>query len=242
MEQLLKIPTSNNKVIYGRLRGSQDNPLVIFVHGLGGRMDQHIYYNGARFLEKNGISSFRFNLYAWEKDARKLGECTLETHSYDLDIVVDYFRKNGVKKIFVVGHSFGGPTILLSKNKDFDGIILWDPSFAYPKSFEGAQYIDSLDMYKVTWEFDVLIGKDMVEEGKTLREKEEQAIKEITIPIKIINAGNSWLAEAGKRYFELTKGPKERVVIDKASHGFDEDGVEEKLLQETLSWIQKYSL
>lgn len=241
MEQLLKISTSDKKVIYGRLRGSVDKPLVVFVHGLGGRMDQHIFYNGARFLEKNGVSSFRFNLYSWEKDARKLSECTLETHSYDLDRVIEYFRKKGTKKIFVVGHSFGGPTILLSKKKDFDGVILWDPSYGDPLSFENPKYVPSLGMYKVTWEFDVLINKAMIEEAKTLKEREEKEIRKLSVPIKIITAEEGWLTEGGKKYYQLANEPKEYVVIESAKHTFDEDGVEDKLLKETLGWIKKNS-
>lgn len=241
MEKVLKIPTSYHKVIYGRLRGSLDQPLVVFVHGLGGLMDQHIYYNGSRFLEAHNISSFRFNLYGWEKDARKLTDCTLETHSNDLDKVIAHFRNKDVKKIFVVGHSFGGPTILLSKNKGFDGVILWDPSYGYPMSFKGAKYINSLKVYRTTWNFDVLISKKMIKESKTLKEKEEKVIKELDIPIKIINAGNSFLLEGGKRYYELANEPKDRVIINGADHTFNEDGVEEKLFKETLEWVKKYT-
>src|SRR3972149_9307131 len=190
METNLKIPTQDGKMIYARLRGPISQTLVVFVHGLGGRMDQHIFYNGARFLEKHHISSLRFNLYSWEKNARNLSDCTIETHSNDLDTVISYLRKQGAKKIFVVGHSFGGPTILLSKNKDFEGIILWDPSYAEPLSFKDAEYVDCLDMYKDKWEFEILFNKAMVEEEKTLKEKEEAAIQEIKVPIKIISAGD----------------------------------------------------
>lgn len=241
MESNLKILTPDGKVIYGKLRGPLSQTLAIFVHGLGGRMDQHIYYNGARFLEKRNISSFRFNLYSWEKDARNLSNCTIEMHSKDLDTVIDYFRKQGAKKIFVIGHSFGGPTILLSKNKDYDGVILWDPSYAEPLSFKDAKYIESLDMYKGKWEFEILFNKEMVEEAKTLKEREEKATQQIKVPIEIITAGNGFLIDGGKRYFELANEPKEHVILEGAGHGFDEDGIEEKLFNETLSWIKKYS-
>ena len=241
MEELIKIPTSNNQNIYGRLRGSLNKTVIVFVHGLGGLMDQHIYYNGARFFEENGISSFRFNLYGWEKDARKLTECTLKTHSYDLDRVITYFRKGSAKKIIVVGHSFGGPTILLSKNKDFDVIVLWDPSYGYPYSFEKVEYVKALNMYKATWNFEALISKEMLQEAKTLKDREDKVMSKIAIPIKIINGEDSFLAWAGEKYFKLANKPKERVVIKGAGHTFDEDGVEEKLLQETLEWIKKYT-
>ena len=241
MEKLLKVPTSDNKVIYGRLRGPLSQPLVIFVHGLGGIMNQHIYYNGARFLERNGISSFRLNLYGWEKDARNLIECTIDTHSYDLDKVVEYFRKKGVKKIFVVGHSFGGPTILLSKDKNFDGVILWDPSYDTPKSFEEFEYLPALDMYRVRWGIDVLIGKKMFEAKSKLRDREEKGIQKIAVPIKIITAGRGFLVWGGKRYYTLANEPKAHVVIKNADHLFDEDGAEEKLFEETIIWIKRFT-
>lgn len=241
MESNLKVPTPDGKVIYGRLRGPLNQILVVFVHGLGGRMDQHIYYNGARFLEKHHISSFRFNLYSWEDNARNLSDCTIKTHSSDLDTVIDYFRKQGVKKIFVVGHSFGGSTILLSKNKNFDGVVLWDPSYAEPLSFKDADYVESLDMYKGKWEFEILFNKDMVEEEKSLKDREEKAIQEIKVPIKIITAGNGFLKEGGRRYYQLANEPKAYVVLEGAGHTFDEDGIEEKLFEETLSWINSHS-
>lgn len=43
------------KNIYGVLRGgSLSKPLIIFVHGLSGYKNEHIYYNGSRFFEKHG--------------------------------------------------------------------------------------------------------------------------------------------------------------------------------------------
>lgn len=241
MESNLKIPTQDGKTIYGRLRGSINQTLVVFVHGLGGRMDQHIFYNGARFLEKHGISSFRFNLYSWEKNARNLSDCTIETHSNDLDTVIKFCRNQGAKKIFVIGHSFGGPTILLSKDRDFDGVILWDPSYAKPLSFKDAEYVDCLDMYKARWEFEILLNKAMIEEEKTLKRREEAATQEIKVPIKVITAGKGLLIEGGKRYFELANEPKEHVILEGVGHTFDEDGAEERLFEETLSWINKFT-
>lgn len=71
---------------------------------------------------------------------------------------------------------------------------MWDPSYGKPLSFRGAKYIDCLDRYKSKWEFEILLNKTMVAEEETLQEKEEAAIKEITVPIKIISAGNSYFS------------------------------------------------
>lgn len=241
MESNVQIPTPDGKTIYGRLRGEINNPTVVFVHGLGGVMDQHIYFNGARFLEKSGISSFRFGLYGWDENARSLSECTLGTHCSDLELVIDYLRDKGGKTIFAVGHSFGGPTILLSQERTYSGIILWDPSYDYPLSFKEAQYVKSLDAYIIRWNMDIVINKGMIKEASTLKEREEKAIKELRVPIKIINADDSHLVSGGKRYFELASDPKAHVILSNSGHTFDADGAEEKLFQETLSWVTKFS-
>ena len=99
MEKQIKIPIANKKYIYGTLRGSLKNPLLVFVHGFTGYKDEHIFFNGARFFEKKGFSTFRFDLYNWNKDARKLEDCTLSLHGEDLDTVIKYLRKKRVGKI-----------------------------------------------------------------------------------------------------------------------------------------------
>src|SRR3989344_1297461 len=123
MEKEIKIKTSDGKYIYGVLRlpnsGTllRERPLIIFVHGLTGHKNEHIFFNSARFFANRDWPSFRFDLYGDEKYSRHLQNCTLDTHAKDLDQVIDYFKNRGVKKVFVVGHSYGGLTILKSKKK-----------------------------------------------------------------------------------------------------------------------------
>lgn len=235
MEKELKISVGNNKFTYGILRGSLKNPLIIFVHGFTGHKNEHQFFNAARFFEK-GFSSFRFDLYSWKEDARKLWECTLTLHAKDLDSVIKYFREKGVKEIIVVGHSFGGLTILLSKNKDFNKAILWDPSHN-PDAVTESEYVKDLDLYYKTWDtsFGFTLGKEMYEENKKL--KPFELIAQLGKPVKIINAGAGELIEGGKEYFNSAKEPKALAVIPGATHCFDEYGTEEKLFEETLAWI-----
>ena len=237
MEKQIKIPIENKKFIYGVLRGSLDKPLVIFVHGFTGDRNEHQFFNGARFFNRHGFSSFRFNLYDWKKDARKLEECTLSLHGQDLDTVVEHFRKEGVKKIFVIGHSFGGLTGLLSKKKDFDAAVLWDPSDDQTSVIK-ARYVKELDKYYVTYDssYGFTISKEMYEENKKLRPSE--LIKKIHVPIEIIVAGSGILVEGGKKYSQTANEPKALAIIPGATHCFDEDGTEEKLFEETLKWFK----
>lgn len=147
-EKELTIPIPGTKLkIYAKQYGGLNNPVVIFVHGLTGHMDEHLFYNGARYFYRRGIPSIRFNLYDWQKSARKLTNCTLNTHAYDLNVVIDYLRKRKVNKIVTIGHSYGGPTILLAHHNTIDAIALWDPS--YEDLFKGAKYIKELDAYRI---------------------------------------------------------------------------------------------
>jgi hypothetical protein len=84
-------------------------------------------YLAARYLFEKGISSLRLFMYDFSPNTRNLLDCTLETHVEDFDAVIAELRNRGGKKIFGVGHSFGGITILRSDSK-LDGAVLWDPT------------------------------------------------------------------------------------------------------------------
>lgn len=237
MEHQIKIPIENKKHIYGTLRGSLNNPLIIFVHGLGGFKDEHIHFNGSRFFNKHGFATFRFNLYGYEKDARKLQDCTLSIHAKDLDTVIEHFRKQNVNKIYVVGHSYGGPTILLSKNKDYNKVVLWDPSID-PTGIIRDEFkkLEGTDMYYADWGLGVIFGKKMAREDKFVKPLE--LAREIHVPIKFIFAGRGELKEEERNaYFDAANEPKDKIVIKDATHNFHEEGVEEQLFHETLKWF-----
>ncbi len=239
MEKEIVIPLGENKNLRGILRGKTTSPLIIFVHGFTGHKNEHQFFNAARFFEKKGFSSFRFDLYSWRKDARKLEECTLSLHGKDLDSVIDYFRKEGIKKLFVVGHSFGGVTVLLSRKKNFDVAVLWD-STGDADVHINAKFIPQLNRYYFDeWAYGFTIGKDFYEENNN-KLKPSKLIKKIDVPIKIITAGAGELAVDNKKLFENANKPKEFAIIPNATHCFDEDGTEEKLFEETFDWLKKF--
>nr|MBI5455799.1 alpha/beta fold hydrolase [Candidatus Levybacteria bacterium] len=236
MEEDIKIPLGQGKFAYGTLRTKSISSLIIFVHGFTGHKNEHIFFNGARFFEKHNLASFRFDLYAEAKDARKLNDSTLTLHAKDLDTVVDYFKKR-YAKIFVAGHSFGGITVLLSQKQAFNKAILWDPS-PNPKEITGkARYLKEIDKYYLNeWGVATTIGKEMFEQNNSLNT--HKLFKNFHVPIKIIAAGNGILVDSGKKYFENANKPKSFAIVNNATHCFDEDGTEEKLFQETYDWIK----
>ena len=150
MEKDVKIRTSDGKYIYGtfNVKGKREDSLVIFVHGLICDQNDHLYLNGSRFLNKQGFATFRFNLYGHQKNTRKLQQCTVEQHGKDVTTVINYFRKR-FHKVFLIGHSMGGPSILFSDASKVAGLIFWDPSIDLQKINKTVyKYNQKLDSYR----------------------------------------------------------------------------------------------
>lgn len=237
MEHDLIITIPDKKKIYGRLRGVNKNTLVILVHGLCGHMDEHQFYNAARYFEKRGMSAFRFNLYDWHKGARTLDDCSFEVHARDIDFLVARFKKQGYKKIVVVGHSFGGPSILHSQKKEFDAAVFWDPSFDEQLNwFEKTNTHDKKSRYEQTWNYSVMIPRVFIETIRAF--KPTQVIKQLRKPSLFIIAGKGVLKRVHAT-FDAAHEPKKFHLIKKAGHSFQEDGTAEELYKVTVDWIKQ---
>lgn len=244
MEKELKIPLGKGKALYGRFNGSLRQSLFITVHGLPGDVYEGLHERACYWFSKQGYASFRFNLYGWQKDARQLIDSTLKTHAADLDAVVRYFKKRGVKRIYVAGHSYGGPTILLSKEQKFDAAVLWDPSFdiSFTREkygFPGGTYIKALNGYFMKWGANVIIGKAMAKEADTLRWADLP--KKFHVPVKMFAAAKGVLVEGCKTYFENANEPKDMEVIKGATHYFDDqEKMQERVFELSKKWFQKF--
>ncbi len=243
MEAVIKIKTPDKHTIFGTLNEAitKSNKLIIFVHGLAGNQNEHLFFNASRFFPQNGLDVFRFNLYGGRKGTRSLVDCTVRIHAQDLNQVVKHFR-NDYHSIFVIGHSLGGPTILQSNTNLVDGIVLLDPT-SMPSLLDvvegtksSLKFIKVLNTYTFDWGTTCLLGKEMSKEFGTLNLK--KLMKKVNKPIKLIFAekGN---AKYGKRFFQYANQPKELTIIKGATHCFDEEGTEEKVFKEILSWLNK---
>lgn len=243
MERKLKIKVSEKYYIYGRLSGLFHQPLFIVVHGLPGSMDEDFYLDATRWFAKHGYATFRFNLYGTEKDSRQLMTSTLETHASDIDEIVRYFRRKKFKKIFLAGHSYGGPSILLSNDQKFDGAVLWDPSYkvSFTKAQHGSsavKYIKEIKGYVMNWGMNIVIGKSMADEADAL--DWSRLTKNFHVPLKIIAAGKGTLVPGAKHYFKTANNPKDLANIKDATHYFnDAEGMREKVFKSSTDWFEK---
>ncbi len=240
----MKLKTGDGHLIYGILNvpKRQSARLIVFVNGLTGHKNEHIFYNAARFFSRHGLNTFRFDLYTGEKGGRLLSSCSVRTHAADLDTVLRHFRKK-FNNISVVGHSLGGPTILCANTRLMDSIVLWDSSdmASLDDVTDGQErklrYNKSLHAYIFDWGTEFVMSKKMAREFGSLNPV--NLVRNIHKPLKVIYAekGN---VSAGKNYFKMANSPKDLVMIKRAGHTFDEEGTEERLFQESLKWIKKF--
>lgn len=245
MEKELRLKTKDGHIVYGVLNSTKNRSkkLVIFVHGLTGHPNQHTFYNAAKFFPKKGFSTFRFDLYSGEKRGRLLTHTSIKQHAEDLNLVIEYFRKK-YKKLFLVGHSLGGVTILQADYNKSDGIVLWDSSVKKKYHLVGIddtiRYNKALGKYILKWREEYLISKAMNREMTRLPEPKD-LVAAVKVPIKIIVAGKGILVRGGREYYKHASEPKDFALIKNAGHSFNEEGAEEQLFSETLAWVKKFT-
>ncbi|MFA7717253.1 MAG: alpha/beta fold hydrolase [Candidatus Absconditabacterales bacterium] len=247
MQKELNIKTKDKKIIYGTVNTpkGESNGLIIFVHGLTDNFDSHMLPNSAKYFTDKGYITYRFNLYGEKKQERKLKEVNLKNHVNDLNIVIKHFEKMK-QKIFIVGHSFGGLTILYSNIKRITGIILRDASIGGKELLDDVHYNSKTHMYNIDRGDGIIhiIGSTMYKDFMINPQKHLERISKIHVPIKIICAGNG--LQVGKKYnkvayYKAANKPKELSIIVGAGHCFDVKGTEEKLFEETYKRIKRFS-
>lgn len=237
MEKIIKIKTKDKHTVFGTLNylKKDKKTLLIFVHGISGNQNEHQYFNAVPFFTTKGFTTFRFNFYSRNSQSRQLQDSSISTHVSDLQTVVNYFRKK-YSKIILIGHSLGVPVILLSDLSAVTRIVLWDPTTGFKDIKEkNGYYSKELNAYILNWGKAIIVSKEMIDEWKNLQTKD--LVKKIMVPCKFIFAGKEDKYKSWKPFLEKIKVSNDYAIIKEASHVFIEEGVEQKLFSETLSWI-----
>ncbi len=237
----LRIPTSNEKYIYGTLSTvEQSKWLIIFVHGLTSSQEEPMIAHGQPHFNAKWYSTFRFNLYGNNIDERKLVDTTIKDHITDTNIVVDHFVEQGYTNIILIGHSLGGLTILYSDLTHVSRVVLRDASIGGKELLDDVTYNQEKDYYFVDWwdGVEYLIWNTMYQEFCTPRETNLAQITQVHIPIKIISADSGWEAH-GRKYYEAANEPKAFHLVKWAHHCFQEPWAEDELYAESLEWIEE---
>jgi pimeloyl-ACP methyl ester carboxylesterase len=241
MKKENSILTADGHKIYGTQTFAEvaSGKLVIFVHGFTGHKDEHIFFNGAKFFNQHGYDAFRFDLYSGEEGARHFRDTSISLHGKDITAVLEHFKPS-YEKIYLVGHSYGGTSLLCTDASLASALIFWDASYITEKDSEtDLAYNPSLDAYLLKDRVDYLVGKKFVEDLKHFPDCGELAAR-IHVPVKFITAGKEGGNDsAGQKFFAHANEPKALANIPTADHCFNGFEEEDKLFQETLEWVEK---
>jgi dienelactone hydrolase len=237
-ESFLSISANDECLIYGVLNQVQpSNRLIIFVHGLTGEKENHLYYNAARFFPRNGCHSYRYDLFSNEVNGRKLVDCTLTTFSDDLNRVLSYFS-NSYKQIHVVGHSIGGCVALNAKQSLICSFVLWDTGLQNGSSDSGAFVFDEhTKLFIADLKIRYFLSPKLIEERA---QQGGDVVKKIRRPVKLIFAGNTNIKDSWNDNICHIKPYHEVLTIEGAGHGFNEFGKNDELFDETLNWLKAF--
>lgn len=242
-ERQVVIPTPDGKRIYATLGlpRRRTDKLVLFVHGLAGCDIWPTILLGSWYMRRHGLAYCRINLYDWRPGARTLRTSDFTTHARDTETVVRFLKRRGFHKVFGVGHSFGGLTLLRTDSSEFEAMSLWDVSsfISYPPkkwirtdTTSGARYLIGGSELLLSRRFE----RAMLEFPNEL-----ELIAGVKCPLQICHAEGkrAQLAASSRRYFRHAQKPKELVAIPGAGHSFAEEGVAELLFARTLRWFHR---
>lgn len=235
------LPTPDGKTIYGVRSGDVTKPAIVVVHGLTGNMYEHQFKHAARLWDTD-FCVYRFNLYAGEEGGRNLIDCTLQTHADDFALVVaDVAKRHNT--IFAVGHSYGGPTLMLANCPELKAVSLWDPSYdlaSVEESF-AENYKPYDGVYTLNWGTTYLIGKAMRDHAVTLTAaKCAELSRQAQFPIQLILAGNGYYVNRGASYDTDCPHVHRRDVVQGTTHCFYEGDADTEVASLTADWFNQW--
>jgi len=238
--------TPDNKTIYGvtdyAYQDKQSDKVLVIVHGLTGHMNEYHIKGSANFFRNKGYDVIRFNLYAGE-NGRKLRDTTLQVYASDLNIIL-HNKIKGYGKIFIAGHSYGGPSIMIAQPQMATALSLWDPAFDLPSAINNGNFeIKKQDDFYI-WDqnMEVILGSAFIEERKNRYDIDEcLSLSEslADIPIQVIAAEEGY-GQDELSWHSAGNTLNERHIIKNADHCFWRGHVFQEVLDQSFEWFEKF--
>ena len=236
------INTPDGHKIYGitnYISGVEDRKkVVVMVHGLRAHKNVYQFKSAVPEFHARGYHVMRFDLYYDGEQGRCLTDCTLAIHARDLQEVIK--QKCGeFEQVFLVGHSYGGPTVMLANPEGVQGASLWDPSFVLQG--RGLPEVPGFG-YLSTGSYQSILGENFCAEWNEYSlEKCLDISSQAHFPVQVIHAGKGAHAQAEKSWHSACKLDSCREVIADADHCFYASDTAQELHAMTLEWFDKCS-
>lgn len=239
METNLDIPAHDGKEIYtvmNKAANGASDTLILIGHGLTGHPYEYLHQHARDFFTNNGYDLVRMAFYWGEPNMRTLPDTTLELQAKDVLSVIHHY-KSDYKRIFYIGHSYGGLTGLIA-NPDIDGVIFWDSTYC-PQWMKGeVVHIPEIDAYILAGGRANLVGKAMHDEAMRLtRAHVDDMALAFKAPALVVKSGANPLNVGPEELYEGLRDPKEYIVIKDADHCFYTGDTVTDLLEQTEQWI-----
>ncbi|MEO0391614.1 MAG: alpha/beta fold hydrolase [Pseudomonadota bacterium] len=220
------------------------NQAIIQVHGLTGSMDEHLHQVAAGYFAGHGYDVLRFNLQSQDFPLR---QATIKTHGEDVQAVIAA-QAARYDKLFVIGHSYGGPTVMTALPREAAAICLWDPSFDLPMIWQKMTVIEQEGLAWLNFGgVEVAVGQAMVAEGRSRDYSAENCLalsRDLNRPIKVISAsqGDEYevFQKSGLSWHSAGHPANCRVLIPGSDHCFTTPEALASLLVETHEWFAQY--
>ncbi|MDD3181230.1 MAG: alpha/beta hydrolase [Alphaproteobacteria bacterium] len=242
-EETFTLPTPDDKKIYGILNKST-NPngkVVVLSHGMTDHYHGYLAVIARNVFTAQGYDVVGFNYYAFENDARKLNECTIQTHADDLNLICNHFRPS-YDKLCIAGHSYGGYAIIVA-NTGADALAFWDSSFVPYESFwkEHAPKLESTRFHIHGWGCYNLTNPAMIKLDQNTSEAGAVAMaQKITAPSLVVLAAESQENPVRTILYDSLACPKKLIDIDGANHMFTNGHTVYDLLDTTMEWFDAH--
>lgn len=219
-------------------------PAIVIVHGLTGSMDEHLHQQATPYFAALGYDVLRFNLQSQDFPLR---QCTLDTHARDLQAVLAG-PAAGYERLFVIGHSYGGPTVMRTQPQQANAVCLWDPSFNLPAIWQQMAVEDRGDIALLNFAgVEVVVGQAMVAEGTGPTYNAENCLalsQQLDVPIQVLSAaeGDEFeVYQQDPRSWHSVGHPENcRQLIPDSDHCFTSPAALQRLLSETHRWFERF--
>ncbi len=201
MKKKLFFEDSKGNRLAAVLSDSEENkekPIIILCHGFSSSKDSKTYLSFEKLLNKNKISTFRFDFYGHGESDGKFENITLSKAVDNILSAIKFLKNKGYNKVGLIGSSFGGMASIISASKskeiyilglkspvsDYLGKIIAQVS-RYPlDEWKKQGYI----YYKNIHEKKFKLNYSFFEDAKNIQGYE--AIKKIDIPTIIVHGDN----------------------------------------------------
>lgn len=244
METTWTLITPDGATIYGRKNAGRmpSRAAVFIVHGLNCSMYDYPYKRAADALSRD-YDVYRFNLYDGQDGGRRLLDCTLQTHADDLNTVLRHFAPD-YDCVFLIGHSYGGLTIMLAAPENITAASLWDPSFDMKQvDVDFARCYEEIGSgyYALHWGSTLLLPHAMVAERQHFdRQKCIQMAKDFGAPVQVVFAQNGYYITKDVSYHSFGHPQNRKDIVRGTTHCFYEGNSCNTLLRKTKAWFQSF--